>query len=111
MSRAVHKPGHVGREPLPEARPPKGHARCRVCGTPFELRTGKRGRPRETCSAECRDLDSRLNQIERAIEAVANRATVAKRSALRARFWRLANQIRVNEGKSNDYFRKRRKKG
>jgi hypothetical protein len=52
-----------------------------------------------------------LNQIERAIEEVADRATVAKRSALRARFWRLANQIKVNEGKGNDYFRKRRGKG
>ena len=66
--------------------------KCRFCGTKFPVpHHGKRGRPPEHCSQDCREASAALNVLEKWLAPVAKRATVDNWQSIRHRLWGLAN--------------------
>lgn len=68
---------------------------CDLCGATFHDVAGRRGAPRQYCSAECKDLASDLSRIETRVNVVANRndTSLARLAAVRGRLWRIANLL------------------
>lgn len=86
------KPVTLANVPVPVA--PEGHALCPVCGTAFPVRAGQAGRPRETCSAVCRDVA----KVETLLDGIMDQATPRHWLALRRKLWRSLNARAWNRG-------------
>jgi len=50
---------------------------CRVCGGDYLRAMGVRGRVREYCSNDCKDLQGRINSLRDLVDRVADRAEAA----------------------------------
>lgn len=99
------------RPPIRPGRTPAGHGRCPVCGSLFVCNT--RGRPREYCGKECRDVALGIRRLQDALTALAEtgKGTPAGLSMLRRTLWSAGNLVPVNRGISNsDLASKRRDK-
>jgi hypothetical protein len=55
---------------------------CRVCGQPFEIETGKPGRPREYDTEKCRQTAQRVSQLQGLLAWLAGEHGFENRAAL-----------------------------
>lgn len=62
---------------------------CPVCGQPYEVETGKRGRPQVYCSADCKQYASLLSWFEDKTSTI--HFTAERRRRVRGDLWRIAN--------------------
>lgn len=68
------------------------HYQCRFCGTSFPVaHHGKRGRPPEHCSKECREASAAMSVLDKWLGPVAKRADVEHWQQIRFQLWSLAN--------------------
>lgn len=69
---------------------------CGLCGRRFEAPKG-RGRPREYCSADCREVSSAVNTLRSRVGRVQGTMTDGAWRDLRGALWRMANQRGTNQ--------------
>ncbi len=63
---------------------------CPVCGTPIVQRGG-RGRPKEFCSADCRQIKYALCTLLEQVDGLVERCQPESASQIKGELWRLGN--------------------
>ncbi|MCP4437096.1 MAG: hypothetical protein GY812_16560 [Actinomycetia bacterium] len=92
---------------------------CPVCGSEFQNEYKRRGRPRDYCGDECRELNKLLSRVESYIEkviddrlerdddGVVTEGSLAAASRLKSRLWAAGNQFN-RAGRTTRAYRRRR---
>ena len=71
---------------------------CEVCGRPFEMRVGVKGRPQRYCDDQCREFNAALSVLMKYIDVVRERCTKASWKFVRSRLFELCNLRPWNKG-------------